>query len=151
MLSLVRSPPRTTPSATCSWTVAKCQQALFENFVRLDARTRSAVVGVSGSVVIANSHAQSLFTMHFQQAVTVQRLRRRIEDLPAIIAHVLCGAADRRGHPDPATIWVIAWYGWPRDIRELEETLRSALLKRPVGELQSEDLPAIATTPHAVR
>ena len=80
--------------------------------------------------------------MHFQQAVTVPPLRHRIEDLPAIVAHVLRGAADRRGvQISPAAMRVISRYSWPRNISQLEEALRSALLKRPVGELQSEDLP----------
>jgi len=80
--------------------------------------------------------------VHFQQAVTVPPLRHRIEDLPAIVAHVLHGAAERRGvQISPAAMRVIARYSWPRNISQLEEALRSALLKRPVGELQSEDLP----------
>ena len=80
--------------------------------------------------------------VHFQQAVTVPPLRHRIEDLPAIVAHVLRGAADRRGvQISPAAMRVISRYSWPRNISQLEEALRSALLKRPVGELQSEDLP----------
>jgi transcriptional regulator of acetoin/glycerol metabolism len=36
---------------------------------------------------------------------------------------------------------VISRYTWPRNIRQLKEALESALLKRPVGELQPEDLP----------
>jgi len=80
--------------------------------------------------------------VHFQQAVTVPPLRHRIEDLPAIVAHVLRGVAARRGvQISPAAMRVIARYSWPRNISQLEEALRSALLKRPVGELQSEDLP----------
>jgi CBS domain-containing protein len=40
---------------------SRCQQALFEAFVRLDARRRGAVVAVGGSAVMSNAIAQSTF------------------------------------------------------------------------------------------
>jgi transcriptional regulator of acetoin/glycerol metabolism len=36
---------------------------------------------------------------------------------------------------------VICGYSWPGNIRQLEEALRAAVGRRPVGELQPEDLP----------
>lgn len=79
---------------------------------------------------------------HFQQAVTVPPLRHRTEDLPALVSRVLTNVADRRGvKVSPASMRVISRYTWPRNIRQLEDALKSALLKRPVGEIQPEDLP----------
>jgi transcriptional regulator of acetoin/glycerol metabolism len=80
--------------------------------------------------------------VHFQQAVTVPPLRHRTVDLPGVVSRVLAEVSDRRGVTvSPAAMRVIARYSWPRNVRQLEEAIRSSLLKRPVGELQPEDLP----------
>ncbi|MDX6260040.1 MAG: sigma-54 dependent transcriptional regulator, acetoin dehydrogenase operon transcriptional [Kribbellaceae bacterium] len=80
--------------------------------------------------------------VHFQHSVTVPPLRHRTEDLPVVASRVLAAVADRRGVTlSPAAMRVIARYSWPRNISQLEEAISSALLKRPVGELQPEDLP----------
>jgi transcriptional regulator of acetoin/glycerol metabolism len=80
--------------------------------------------------------------VHFQHAVTVPPLRHRTEDLPVVVSRVLANVADRRGVTlSPAAMRIIARYSWPRNISQLEEAISSALLKRPVGELQPEDLP----------
>jgi transcriptional regulator of acetoin/glycerol metabolism len=80
--------------------------------------------------------------VHFQCAVTVPPLRHRTEDLPLVVSRVLAHVADRRGVTlSPAAMRVVARYSWPRNVSQLEEAIRSALLKRPVGELQPEDLP----------
>jgi transcriptional regulator of acetoin/glycerol metabolism len=79
---------------------------------------------------------------HFQRAVTVPPLRHRGEDLPALVTQVLLNIADRRGvHLSPAAMRVISRYTWPRNFKQLEEALHAALLRRPVGELQPDDLP----------
>jgi transcriptional regulator of acetoin/glycerol metabolism len=79
---------------------------------------------------------------HFGKAVTVAPLRHRIEDLPILVTRVLASMSGRRNATlSPAAMRVISRYPWPRNIRQLEEALESALLKRPVGEIQAEDLP----------
>ena len=45
------------------------------------------------------------------------------------------------GRLHTAAMRVITGYTWPRNVRQLEEALKSVLLKRPVGEIQPEDLP----------
>jgi transcriptional regulator of acetoin/glycerol metabolism len=80
--------------------------------------------------------------VHFQQAVTVPPLRHRLDDIPTVVRQVLakvCGSRGRRA--GPAAMRVICRYSWPRNIHQLEEALRAALAKRPVGDLQPEDLP----------
>ena len=79
---------------------------------------------------------------HFQQAVTVPPLRHRTEDLTSLVSRVLANVAEGRAvRISPAAMRVITGYTWPRNVRQLEEALQSALLKRPVGEIQPEDLP----------
>lgn len=78
---------------------------------------------------------------HFQQAVTVPPLRHRTVDLPGIVSRVLANISDRGVTVSPAAMRVIGRYSWPRNVRQLEEAIKSCLLKRPVGEIQPEDLP----------
>ncbi|MDQ1733681.1 MAG: sigma-54 dependent transcriptional regulator, acetoin dehydrogenase operon transcriptional, partial [Pseudonocardiales bacterium] len=59
-----------------------------------------------------------------------------------IVPRVLAKLSPRRDRKlSPAAMRVIARYSWPRNIAQLEEALRAALSKRPVGDIQPEDLP----------
>jgi transcriptional regulator of acetoin/glycerol metabolism len=79
---------------------------------------------------------------HFQQAATVPPLRHRTEDIPAVVAQVLNKiSAKRDTRLSPAALRVICHYSWPHNIRQLEEALSAALLRRPVGEIEPQDLP----------
>lgn len=80
--------------------------------------------------------------VHFQQAVTLPPLRHRTEDFATVVSQVLTEIS--HGRPTrvgPAAMRVISRYSWPRNITQLEEALTSALLRRPVGDIQPEDLP----------
>lgn len=80
--------------------------------------------------------------VHFQQAVTVPALRHRTEDIPAVVAQVCRKISGKRDiRVSPATLRVISRYSWPRNITQLEEALSAALLRRPAGDIQPEDLP----------
>jgi transcriptional regulator of acetoin/glycerol metabolism len=80
--------------------------------------------------------------VHFQQAVTVPALRHRTEDIPMVVEQVLSKAAPgRQARVGPAALRVICRYTWPRNITQLEEALAAALVRRPVGDIQPEDLP----------
>jgi transcriptional regulator of acetoin/glycerol metabolism len=80
--------------------------------------------------------------VHFKQAVKVPPIRHRTEDIANVVSHVLIKIS--HGRPTrvgPAAMRVIARYSWPRNITQLEEALAAALLRRPVGDIQPEDLP----------
>jgi len=80
--------------------------------------------------------------VHFQQAVNVPPLRHRTEDIATVVSQVLVKIS--HGRPTrvgPAAMRVIARYSWPRNITQLEEALAAALLRRPVGDIQPDDLP----------
>ncbi|MBG6212946.1 MAG: hypothetical protein LH475_11805 [Cryobacterium sp.] len=92
---------------------------------------------------LAAAHPYTTLLHHFETSVTVAPLRHRIDDLPDIVTRVLARRAGLR----PATVSapamrVISRYPWPGNIRQLEEALDTALLTRPVGAIQAEDLPA---------
>ena len=80
--------------------------------------------------------------VHFQQAVTVPPLRHRIEDVDTVVTQVLNEISQGRNtRVGPAAMRVIRRYSWPRNITQLKEALAAALLRRPVGDIQPEDLP----------
>ena len=80
--------------------------------------------------------------VHFQRAVTVPPLRHRTEDLPMLASRILDDVAPRRAVKiSAAAMRTITRYTWPRNLSQLGEALRAALLRRPVGEIQPEDLP----------
>ncbi|MDJ0378366.1 helix-turn-helix domain-containing protein [Cryobacterium sp. PH31-L1] len=136
---------------------------IFRNFDRLNAAvaaeldtflvtrqataySRGVAVTVSQPDLQADLAAALPYTTllhHFETSVTVAPLRHRIDDLPEIVTRVLARRAGLR----PATVSagamrVISRYPWPGNIRQLEEALDTALLTRPVGAIQAEDLPA---------
>ncbi|SFL44917.1 sigma-54-dependent Fis family transcriptional regulator [Geodermatophilus ruber] len=83
----------------------------------------------------------------FEQAVTLPPLRFRTDDLPLVVARILAELApDRRVRLHPETSRLIGRYSWPRNVTQLREALRHALLKRPVGEIQPADLPGYCRT-----
>jgi sigma-54 dependent transcriptional regulator, acetoin dehydrogenase operon transcriptional activator AcoR len=80
--------------------------------------------------------------VHFQKAVTVPPLRARTEDIATVVSQVLDKISHKRPtRVGPAAMRVICRYTWPRNITQLEEALSAALLRRPVGDIQPEDLP----------
>ncbi|MFB7724397.1 sigma-54-dependent Fis family transcriptional regulator [Nocardia sp. NPDC056100] len=79
---------------------------------------------------------------HFDISVSVPPLRHRIDDLPQLVSHLLGVLAPRRTVAcTPATLRVLLGHDWPGNIAELREALRTALTRRPVGDLRAEDLP----------
>ena len=136
---------------------------IFRNFDRLsaavadeleaflvarEARANSAGIAVTVSqpdlqADLVADRAYTSLLHHFETSVTVAPLRHRIDDLPDIVTRVLA----RRSGLRPATVSagamrVISRYPWPGNIRQLEEALDIALVTRPVGAIQAEDLPA---------
>lgn len=116
----------------------------FEGFLaELAKRVRpvSVAATVSQDSVNADLPFQRLL-VHFGQVVTVAPLRHRVEELPELVAGLLESLPPRRGATlSAAALRLICRYPWPRNIRELRQALEFALLRRPVGEIQEEDLP----------
>ncbi|WP_104138473.1 MULTISPECIES: sigma-54-dependent Fis family transcriptional regulator [unclassified Cryobacterium] len=126
--------------------VAEFDAFLIKREVNAGEGAGAIAVTVSQPDLQADRAAGRLFTTllhHFEVSVTVAPLRHRLDDLPDIVARVLARQAGLR----PATVSagamrVISRYPWPGNIRQLEEALDIALLTRPVGAIQAEDLPA---------
>lgn len=97
---------------------------------------------VSSSTIDPTSPFVALFE-RMEASVQVPALRNRTEDILAIsegIARSLPGSA--RLDLSSAARQVIIRFDWPGNIRQLRDALTSAWRRRPVGEIQADDLPA---------
>jgi transcriptional regulator with PAS, ATPase and Fis domain len=75
------------------------------------------------------------------EPVTIPPLRQRIEDVAALVAHFLGQPAVSLA---PEAIRALHTYSWPRNVRELEQTLKRAVLlaRDDGGEIALRHLPA---------
>ena len=88
-----------------------------------------------------------LLLPYFDRAVTLPPIRFRVDDLDALTARTLREMGpDRRVRLSPEASRLIARYSWPRNLTQLREALASALARRPVGEIQAQDLPGYCHT-----
>ena len=84
---------------------------------------------------------------YFQTSVLVPPLRQRTADLGDIATRALRELAPHRDvRISPDAMRLIERYTWPRNVRQLEEALVSALKKRPVGTIEVTDLPGYCHT-----
>lgn len=85
-------------------------------------------------------HSRLLF--RFDRSVAVPPLRLRTADLPAVVDRVVKTISPQRSHRlSPKAMRMITGFHWPGNIVQLREALEFALRRRPVGEIQPEDLP----------
>ncbi len=84
---------------------------------------------------------------YFQTSVTLPPLRQRSADIGSLVTLLLSELAPHREvHLSPEALRLVARYSWPRNMRQLEEALASALRKRPVGTIEERDLPGYCHT-----
>lgn len=88
----------------------------------------------------------------FEHSVTLPPLRLRSPDLEPLVHRMLKGLAPQRTtRISPQAMRIIAAYSWPQNLTQLHFALEAALRRRPVGEIQPEDLPGFCrTTAHRV-
>ncbi|MEH1017306.1 helix-turn-helix domain-containing protein [Micromonospora sp. CPCC 206060] len=119
--------------------------AFFIALKRLDGPT-SFVATLSDSSLDSDLPFHALLG-HFEVAITVPPLRCRTDDLATITTSVLREIApNRKVRLSPDAERIIARYSWPRNVSQLREALEHALRRRPVGEIQAQDLPAYCQT-----
>lgn len=77
--------------------------------------------------------------------LNVPPLRERPEDLPLLLRHFLARSASECGKPvpaiDPKATECLMRYGWPGNIRELQNVMQSAVILCREGTITAADLP----------
>lgn len=120
---------------------------LLDGLLTPGAATSSFVAATVGEGVVGSSLPCAMVLRHFELSVTLPPIRFRGDDLAGLTARILAELApDRRVTLRPDAARLIARYGWPRNVTQLREALASALGKRPVGQLQPDDLPGYCHT-----
>lgn len=119
--------------------------AFFAAISRLD-NPASFVATLSDSSLDSDLPFHTLLG-HFEVAITVPPLRCRTDDLTTITSSVLREIApNRKVRLSPDAKRIITRYSWPRNVSQLREALEHAVRRRPVGEIQAQDLPAYCQT-----
>ncbi len=103
---------------------------------------RTILAATSHQVDADNAQLREVL-QHIDVAVTVPPLRRRSEDLAAIVDRALGELAPgRRVRLDAGAMRLVRGYSWPGNLPELRGALAAALARRPLGEIRADDLPA---------
>jgi len=94
------------------------------------------IAGTADSVLIDG------LLSRFAVSVAVPPLRHRVDDVAALVPAILSRlASGRQVSCEPEAMRVLSGYLWPGNVAQLEQVLRTALSRRPVGDIRREDLP----------
>ncbi|OPX17280.1 helix-turn-helix domain-containing protein [Gordonia sp. i37] len=89
-----------------------------------------------------DDHPSAVSLPGIGQSVTIPPLRLRGIDLHTIVVRVVKALAPQRNSRiSPKAMRILAAYSWPGNIPQLREALAEALRRRPIGEIQPDDLP----------
>lgn len=123
--------------------------ALGGLLARLSGRPGVQLTATTGATLPADHPAAGL-VRHFTTSVLVPSLKHRREDLPAIADGMLTELApERRLRISPQAHRLLQGYTWPGNLPQLREAVAHAIARRPVGELQVEDLPGYCRSGNA--
>jgi DNA-binding NtrC family response regulator len=121
-----------------------------DNFVKVDVRILAATNKDLKALAARGAFREDLYFRLAVVPVEVPPLRERREDLPLLATHILmrrrAAAAGGRKWPQriaPEALAKLAAYGWPGNIRELENVLARAALLSDGEELRAGDLPPL--------
>lgn len=112
--------------------------------IKVDVRVVSASNKNLPQMVEAGKFREDLFFRLNGITVTLPSLRERKEDIPLLVAHFLKKVASReatkpcRIHPD--ALRVLMDYSWPGNIRELQNTIETAVLFAENGVVNTKSM-----------
>jgi DNA-binding NtrC family response regulator len=115
--------------------------------VKIDVRVIAATHADLDAMVEAKRFRADLLYRLDVVRVELPPLRRRRSDLALLVPHFLARIAKRHrlDHDGaslaPATMALFEQHPWPGNVRQLENVLESALMVRPDGALEIDDLP----------
>ncbi len=117
-----------------------------ERPVQVDVRVIAATNRDPETLVVEGRFREDLLFRIDTVRIELPPLRARREDIPALVAHFLEGAAPAGGRVAPRmgaeTMRVLMAYGWPGNVRELAHALQHAVLVAEGERIEPGDLPA---------
>lgn len=101
-----------------------------------DVRVISTTQGDLRPLVREGRLREDLYFRFSGVEVVVPPLRERLEDLPALVEHLLSGLSPPRGLSDlpPGALRLLEGHDWPGNVRELKHTVRRLALFPDLGE-----------------
>ena len=122
-----------------------------ENVTRIDARVVAATNRDLGEAVSSGTFREDLFFRLNVFPIHLPPLRERLEDLPALVAHLAERVRPRHAaHFTDAALDALATYSWPGNVRELANLIeRLSILSGPVVDAPAvrQVLPGSGTLP----
>jgi len=113
--------------------------------IALDVRVVSSSNRDLAQLVGEGRFRQDLYYRLVVFPIELPPLRRRREDIPALVEHFLAkhaGDAGRRiTRVEPAALELLMRHDWPGNVRELENVIHRSLLVASPPELKRDDLP----------
>jgi hypothetical protein len=118
----------------------------------LDEILRPLDTGASGPLLVASvnettidlSRPYGLVMHYFAETIRVPPLRLRIDDIGDLAVTIMRKLAGGRSlRLSYQAIRILEGYRWPGNVSELEDVLRYVIARKPVGEVQARDLPAV--------
>ena len=113
--------------------------------IALDVRVVSSSNRDLSQLVGEGRFRQDLYYRLVVFPIELPPLRRRREDIPALVEHFLAkhaGDAGRRiTRVEPAALELLMRHDWPGNVRELENVIHRSLLVASPPELKRDDLP----------
>ena len=102
-----------------------------KDIIRVDVRIITASNKDLAGLIKTGHFREDLFYRLNVVKVTLPPLRDRKDDIPLLVEHFLAGIARDGGQPlrqvDEVAFWYLQNYGWPGNIRELENEIRRAV------------------------
>ncbi len=112
---------------------------------RVDVRVLAATARDLKEMVRAGSFRDDLFYRLAVMEIRVPPLREHPEDIPLLAEHFVTRIADREGRTVPAIsssfMEILTPYGWPGNIRELENFMEKSMIFCRGESLEPADLP----------
>lgn len=110
------------------------------------------VVGCVDTPAVDATRPYGLLLRHFHEITRIPPLRYRLDEVGDIAWSILRRISPRRSlRLSLQVIRVLEGYAWPGNISELEDVLRYVVARKPLGEVQPPDLPALCFQSHARR
>ncbi len=123
--------------------------------VPVDVRLLAATNRDLAAEVQAGRFREDLYFRLNVLEVPIPPLRRRMDDLPLLAAHLLRKLARKNNKTvrevSPAFMETLGRYHWPGNVRELENALERALVLSRTDSLSASDLPPQVLAPGAAR